>query len=217
MPLKFVDVTPETKPVSDDGFVCTCLRCGAQWVKRTLALPKSCANKRCHSVYWDTPKTPIKPKKQYTSIWDVQGGENERKEENAVVLEQKQEIIIEKEEDNTIPPPAPTIKYNNNEVEREEVEQELRLKSNLELMYELGMKGKEDNEKGRKILPIEGLNTINIILNGDIEKAVEEILEKGKGREDKEFLVALQEANVCVEECVELLKGFVRGEEGGGG
>jgi len=33
-----------------------CLRCGHEWVPRSKDKPRSCANPKCRSVYWDRPR-----------------------------------------------------------------------------------------------------------------------------------------------------------------
>ena len=32
-----------------------CLRCGWEWIPRKADV-KQCPNRKCHSIYWDTPK-----------------------------------------------------------------------------------------------------------------------------------------------------------------
>jgi predicted Zn-ribbon and HTH transcriptional regulator len=34
----------------------TCLRCGYAWFPTTPTKPKTCANPKCRSVYYDTPR-----------------------------------------------------------------------------------------------------------------------------------------------------------------
>ena len=34
-----------------------CLRCGHEWYPRRKDRPRQCPNPKCHSVWWDTPKT----------------------------------------------------------------------------------------------------------------------------------------------------------------
>ena len=33
--------------------LCTCTRCGWQWYPKTPEKPKTCANQKCRSPYWD--------------------------------------------------------------------------------------------------------------------------------------------------------------------
>lgn len=34
----------------------TCLRCGYEWYPHTEEKPRSCANQKCRSIYWDKPR-----------------------------------------------------------------------------------------------------------------------------------------------------------------
>lgn len=92
MPLKFVAITPELKAVGEDKFTLTCLRCGAQWIRKGEKLPKSCANRECHSVCWDSFKTEKKKKIMVESIWKL---EQNSKQESEISIEQevKSEVI----------------------------------------------------------------------------------------------------------------------------
>ena len=33
-----------------------CLRCGWEWFPHTEEKPRSCANQKCRSIYWDKPR-----------------------------------------------------------------------------------------------------------------------------------------------------------------
>lgn len=33
-----------------------CLRCGYEWYPKTPDIPKTCANPKCRSPYWNKPK-----------------------------------------------------------------------------------------------------------------------------------------------------------------
>lgn len=39
----------------------TCLRCGYTWIPLKPAPPIRCANKKCRSLYWHTPRGTNKP------------------------------------------------------------------------------------------------------------------------------------------------------------
>ena len=36
--------------------LCECTRCGFKWYPRTPEKPKTCANQKCRSGYWDRPR-----------------------------------------------------------------------------------------------------------------------------------------------------------------
>ena len=38
----------------------TCLRCGHDWLPRSLLPPVRCPNLKCQSHYWDRPRQPKK-------------------------------------------------------------------------------------------------------------------------------------------------------------
>lgn len=33
-----------------------CLRCGYEWYPHSEEKPRSCANQKCRSIYWDKPR-----------------------------------------------------------------------------------------------------------------------------------------------------------------
>lgn len=37
-------------------YTCECLRCGWKWTPR-IAKPRVCPNKKCHSSYWNVPRS----------------------------------------------------------------------------------------------------------------------------------------------------------------
>ena len=39
------------------GYKLTCTRCGYSWSPKGNNLPKTCANPKCKSPYWDQPYT----------------------------------------------------------------------------------------------------------------------------------------------------------------
>lgn len=67
----YIEVTPETKPISDDGFVLTCLRCGWQWIRRTEKTPNACASRKCHSPYWKSHRMVKETKTKNINIFEV--------------------------------------------------------------------------------------------------------------------------------------------------
>jgi len=68
---------------SDNPFLLVCLRCGHKWVatradaKGNPILPKACANKACHSPYWNTPRLSKKARAKASAdraraYWEAQ-------------------------------------------------------------------------------------------------------------------------------------------------
>lgn len=51
----------------DEGpnpYLHTCLRCGKVWIRRIMHKPKTCANPKCRSPYWDVPPKNKKLKQE---------------------------------------------------------------------------------------------------------------------------------------------------------
>lgn len=42
--------------------LCTCTRCGFRWFPRNQDKPRTCANQKCRSPYWDKPRRQKKIK-----------------------------------------------------------------------------------------------------------------------------------------------------------
>lgn len=71
--------------VMGNPFLLHCERCGHEWVATRIGpdgkpiLPKSCANKACHSPYWNKPRMTKKARAKASSertaaYWESQRG-----------------------------------------------------------------------------------------------------------------------------------------------
>lgn len=52
-----------------DVHKCTCLRCGHEWHTLQPTKPKCCPTRKCHSIYWDRPRTN-RPRKKVEKVTD---------------------------------------------------------------------------------------------------------------------------------------------------